>query len=252
MKARLISIWVWLEITLVVIVSTVLMTVLFILTAPFDRLRRVVGRFFRFCGTMIVRLNPLWSLKLTGTGMPKESQPYVVVANHQSLGDIPIISFLPWEMKWLSKEANFKVPGLGWMMKMAGDIPLRRGEKESAQSAMARCRWYLERGMHIMIFPEGTRSADGEIAPFKDGAFRLAIETGRPILPVVVAGTRHALPKDSLVFGSKCKVRMEVLPAIAVDGLSMEDLPVLKERVRSVMAAAYEKLGKSAPIWPEE
>lgn len=250
MKAKLISIWIWLEIIMVVIVSTVLMTLVFLLTAPFDRVRKMTGRFFRLCGTMIVRLNPMWSVKLSGA-MPKEGGPYVVIANHQSLGDIPIISFLPWEMKWLSKEANFKVPGLGWMMRMAGDIPLRRGEKESAHSAMAKCRWYLEHGMHVMIFPEGTRSADGEIAPFKDGAFRLAIETGRPILPVTVAGTRHALPKQSLVFGSKVKVRMEVLPPVSVEGLSMDDLPALRDKVREDVAQAFERLGKSAPIWPE-
>lgn len=253
MKARLISLWIWLEIALVVLVSTVLMTLLFLLTAPFDRLRRVVGRFFRLCGTMIVRLNPLWSLKRSGGSLPKEGGPYVVISNHQSLGDIPVISFLPWEMKWLSKEANFRVPGLGWMMRMAGDIPLRRGEKESAQTAMTKCRWYLDQGMNVMIFPEGTRSSDGEIAPFKDGAFRLAIETGRPILPVVVAGTRYAIPKDSLLFeGGKCKIRMEVLPPVGVEGMTMEDLPKLREKIRSEMAVVYERLGKAAPMWPPE
>ncbi|UQA60836.1 lysophospholipid acyltransferase family protein [Polyangium aurulentum] len=252
MKAKLVSIWNWVEIVTVVLVSTGLVAIVFVCTTPFDPLRKVVGRFFRICGTMLVRLNPLWSVKISGWERPKKSGPFIVVANHQSIADIPAISYLPWEMKWLSKEANFKVPGLGWMMSMAGDIPLRRGERESAKSAMARCKWYLDRGMSVMIFPEGTRSSDGEIKPFKDGAFRLALETGVPILPIAIAGTRHAIPKSSWVFGVKCQARIEVLPPIDVKGMNIEDVDALRDRVRSDISAAFERLGKWMPTLPED
>lgn len=252
MKAKLVSIWNWVEIFTVVLVSTGLVAIVYVCTTPFDPLRKVVGRFFRICGTMLVRLNPLWSVKWGGWQRPKNSGPFIVVANHQSIADIPAISYLPWEMKWLSKEANFKVPGLGWMMSMAGDIPLRRGERESAKSAMARCKWYLDRGMSVMIFPEGTRSADGEIKPFKDGAFRLALETGVPILPIAIAGTRHAIPKSSWIFGVKCQARIEVLPPVEVKGLGLEDLDALRDRVRSDISAAFERLGKWMPTLPED
>ena len=252
MKAKLVSLWNWFEIITVVLVSTLVLALVFVFTAPFDRLRKVTGRLFRICGTMLVRLNPLWSVKLTGYRRPKNSGPFIVVANHQSIADIPAISYVPWEMKWLSKESNFKVPGLGWMMSMAGDVPLRRGEKESAKSAMARCKWYLERGMSVMIFPEGTRSSDGEIKPFKDGAFRLALETGVPILPIAVAGSRHSIPKNSWVFGMKCQVRIEVLPPVEVKGMSEGDLDTLRDRVRNDIAAAFERLGKWAPTLPAD
>jgi 1-acyl-sn-glycerol-3-phosphate acyltransferase len=252
MKAKLVSIWNWVEIFTVVLVSTGLVAIVFVCTAPFDPLRIVAGRFFRICGTMLVRLNPLWSVKTGGWKRPKGSGPFIVVANHQSIADIPAISYLPWEMKWLSKEANFKVPGLGWMMSMAGDIPLRRGERESAKSAMARCKWYLDRGMSVMIFPEGTRSSDGEIKPFKDGAFRLALETGVPILPIAIAGTRHAIPKSSWVFGVKCQARIEVLPPVPVAGLGMDDAESLRDRVRADISAAFERLGKWMPTLPED
>jgi 1-acyl-sn-glycerol-3-phosphate acyltransferase len=251
MKAKLVSLWNWFEIITCVSVSTALVFLVFVLTAPFDRVRKVVGRFFRICGTMLVRLNPLWSVRIHGRPTLPGKGPYVVIANHQSIADIPALAYLPWEMKWLSKESNFKVPGLGWMMRMAGDIPLRRGERESAQSAMTRCRWYLERGMSVMIFPEGTRSSDGEIAPFKDGAFRLAIETGCPILPIVIAGTRHAIPKNSWIFGVKCQARIEVLQPIPVKGITMEDLEALKERARRDISVAFERLGKSQPLLTE-
>jgi 1-acyl-sn-glycerol-3-phosphate acyltransferase len=248
MKAKLVSLWNWFEIITLNILSTALLFVVFVCTAPFDRVRLVTGRLFRICGTMLVRLNPLWSVRITGITLPRGAGPYIVVANHQSIADIPALSYLPWEMKWLSKASNFKVPFLGWMMWMAGDIPVRRGEKESAQSAMKRCRWYLDRGMSVMIFPEGTRSGDGEIAPFKDGAFRLALETGRPLLPIAVAGTRHAIPKNSWVFGVKCQARIEVLPPIDVKGLTMDDLAALRERVRREISVAFDRLGKSQPV----
>lgn len=251
-KAKLVSLWNWFEITTIVLVSTVLVAILFVLTAPFDRVRRIVGRFFRICGTMLIRLNPLWSAKVTGWKMPRGSGPFIVVANHQSIADIPAISYLPWEMKWVSKESNFKVPAFGWAMSMVGDVRLRRGEKESAKSAMTKCKWYLDRGMSVMLFPEGTRSADGEIKPFKDGAFRLAIETGYPILPVAVAGTRHAIPKNSWVFGVKCQARVEVLRPIETKGLTMDDLESLKQRTRSEISDAFERLGKWMPTLPQD
>jgi len=252
MKSKLVSLWNWFEIIAVVVVSTFLVGLVFVLTAPFDRVKKIAGRFFRICGTMLVRLNPLWSVKVSGWKRPKKSGPFIVVANHQSIADIPALSYLPWEMKWLSKESNFKVPGLGWMMYMAGDVPLRRGERESAKSAMSRCKWYLDRGMSIMIFPEGTRSADGEIKPFKDGAFRLALETGHPILPVSVAGTRHAIPKNSWVFGVKCEARIEVLTPVSVEGKTLDDLEAIKEQVRNEISASFERQGKWMPTLPEK
>jgi 1-acyl-sn-glycerol-3-phosphate acyltransferase len=234
-KAKIVSLWNWFEIVTLVIVSTVLVALVFVLTVPFDRVRRVVGRFFRICGTGLVRFNPLWSVKVTGWQKPRGAGPFVVVANHQSIADIPAISYLPWEMKWVSKESNFKVPGLGWMMSMAGDV-----------------KWYLDRGMSVMLFPEGTRSSDGEIKPFKDGAFRLALETGYPILPVAVAGTRHAIPKNSWVFGVKCQARIEVLEPIETKGLSMDDVDSLKERTRGLISASFERMGKWMPTLPQD
>lgn len=248
MGKRLVSLWNWFEVIAIVIIATVLVSVVFVLTAPFDRVRRIAGRTLRRFGAMIVTCNPLWKVRRSGFRVAKGDGPFVVIANHQSIADMSVISHLPWEMKWLSKESNFKIPGLGWMMRMAGDIPLRRGDKESAGTAMTRCRFYLDHGMSVMIFPEGTRSGDGEIAPFKDGAFRLAIESGRAILPVVIAGTRHAIPKNSWVFGGKCEARLHVLPPVSVEGLSLEDIAALKERVRESVVEAFEKLGKSSPV----
>lgn len=244
----LISIWNWTQICVIVSLWTLVVGFFFVLTAPFDRVRRITGRWFRRGGIAIITLNPLWKVHIRGYKVKKGEGPFVVVANHQSIADIPVISHLPWEMKWLSKESNFKLPVFGWMMRMAGDVPLRRGDSSSASSAMARCRWYLERGMSVMIFPEGTRSRDGSIGAFKDGAFRLALETGYPILPVAVSGTRYTIPKHSWVFGGKCNLTVEVLPPVDVKGWVPERLEDLKAHVRAEIVEHF--LSHPTPLAP--
>jgi 1-acyl-sn-glycerol-3-phosphate acyltransferase len=124
---------------------------------------------------------------------------------------------------------------------MAGDIPVKRGFGPSAVEAMERCRVSLRNRVSVIFFPEGTRSIDGNMLPFKDGAFRLAIETGVPILPLAVAGTRTALPKHDWRF-NPARAVVEVLPSIETAGLTLEDLPQLKERVRTTIQVARDAL----------
>jgi 1-acyl-sn-glycerol-3-phosphate acyltransferase len=107
------------------------------------------------------------------------------VSNHQSFTDTAIISMLPWEMKWLAKSSLFWIPFIGWAMWLAGDIKVHRGNRDSAKDAMKQCKEWLTRGANVMIFPEGTRSKTGVMGEFKEGAFRLAIETkSTAIVPV--------------------------------------------------------------------
>ena len=186
--AYLLSAWAWIETVALVLVGTPIMLVVFCLTAPFDRGRYISGRLFRLIGVASVKLNPLWRFDTTGHTISDPRRPYVVVSNHESYADIFLISHLPWEMKWMSKEAMFKVPFFGWMMRMAGDIAIVRGEKSSTIKAMTTARALLKAKVSIMMFPEGTRSRGGEMLPFKDGAFKLALEVGAPILPLVVWG----------------------------------------------------------------
>src|SRR5690554_264205 len=177
------------------------MAVVYIFTVPRDPGRYTVGRWFRRAAVTSVALNPLWDFRVSGYRPPDPRRPYVAVSNHESLADIFLISHLPWEMKWLSKDTIFKIPIMGWMMRMAGDISVTRSNRSSRASAIEQCRDRLQKNVSVMIFPEGTRSKTSELLPFKDGAFRLAIELGLPILPIAVAGTRSAMQKGSLVFG---------------------------------------------------
>jgi len=237
------SAWGWFWIAVVIIAWFPTMVLMYVLTVPFDRGRYLIGWWFRRLGVAMATVNPYWSFRRGGVRVPDPRHPYVIVSNHESFADILLISHLPFEMKWLSKIEILKIPFIGWMMRMAGDIPIRRGFGPSAVEAMERCRESLRNRVSVIFFPEGTRSPDGRMLPFKDGAFRLALEAGVPILPLAVAGTGTALPKHDWRF-NRARARVEVLPPIETAGLTLDDLPELKARVRAAIEAARDELRK--------
>lgn len=233
----ILNLWAWISSIALVILSTPIMFVLFCLTAPFDKGRYAAGRFLRIVGITAVQINPLWDFKTIGPYITDPRRPYVVVSNHESYADIFLISHLPWEMKWMSKETMFNIPCFGWMMRMAGDIRLVREDKRSAVNALAAAHDRLAKQVSVMIFPEGTRSRDGELLPFKNGAFKLAIEAGVPILPLVVAGSRSCMAKGTFRF-QRARAWVKVLDPIPTTGLGTDDLMALKDRTRTIIAEA--------------
>lgn len=231
------SIWIWAVIGACLLLWFPLMVVLRLVTTPFDPGRYWVGLFFRKIAVVTTALNPLWHFRFSGSLPRDPRRPYIVVANHESFVDILLISHLPWEMKWFSKVELMRIPIMGWDMWLAGDIPILRGDRKSAVEAMRRCRTILDQRVSVMFFPEGTRSVDGQLLPFKDGAFRLAIDAGMPILPLVVCGTSTALRKhDWRVNPARAEVR--VLEPIETTGLTIADVPALRDRVRDLIAKA--------------
>lgn len=237
----IVSIWAWLVLAGCTVLWLPIMAVLRLATAPFDRGRYAVGYFFRQIPVVVAALNPLWRFRVAGIMPADPRRPYVVVSNHESFVDILLISHLPWEMKWLSKAELFRIPFLGWLLRLAGDIPIQRGFGPSAIEAIARCRRALGDRVSVMIFPEGTRSNTADLLPFKDGAFRLAIDAGVPILPLVVHGTSSALPKHDWRFGRSNAV-VRVLEPVETAGLTPADVPVLKDRVRRLIVEARTEL----------
>lgn len=224
---------------ILLLVALPLQALLLAVTAPFDRNRVVAGRFLRIVGVAITKTFPPWRLGVEGAWPGKG--PFVVVANHQSILDILLLSQLPREMKWVAKESLFKLPWIGWMLAMSGDIPVRRGDAESGGEALAKAKAYLARGMSVMIFPEGTRSTKGTMLPFKSGAFRLAIEAGVPVLPIAVSGTAHGMPKGD-PWVRPCRATARVLEPIPVDGLRPEDASKLRDAARARIAETLPSL----------
>ncbi|HWA59644.1 MAG TPA: lysophospholipid acyltransferase family protein [Gemmatimonadales bacterium] len=236
MYITLVSLWSWAVLATCLLVWLPILALIRLVTLPFDRGRYWAGFFFRKIAVVTATLNPLWRFRVSGTIPADPRRPYVVVSNHESFVDILLISHLPWEMKWLSKVEILRIPVLGWDMWLAGDVPVERGTRKSALKAMRRCQEVLAHRVSVMMFPEGTRSVSEEMLPFKEGAFRLAIDSGVPILPLVVKGTRSALPKHGWRFG-RSDAEVRVLPPVETAGLTTKDVAALTERVRNLILA---------------
>lgn len=228
------SLYAWTGIVLLVLLTLVVVA----LVRLFDRdpVRYRTGYVFRKMGSWLTRVNPAWKIRVSGTELVTNPRnPYIVVSNHQSMADIPCISRLPWEMKWVSKAVIYKVPVAGWLLRLVGDIPVDRGDKDSRGSVYDKARWVLEHKCSVMFFAEGTRAKDNRVLPFHDGAFKLAIATQTPVLPLVVDGSHNCLPKHSWLFRDHSKVRVQVLPPVETKGMTQQHVPVLRNLVRNAI-----------------
>lgn len=235
------SIWAWIALGLSIIVITPLVAVIRLVTLPFDPGAYHAGRMFRRIGVMHEKLNPLWHFSVTGHVPDDPRRPYVVVANHESFVDILLLCHVPMEMKWISKSDFFRYPLVGWCMRMVDDIRLDRDSAKSAVEVFHEAEDRLAKHVSVMIFPEGTRSTDGELQEFKTGAARMAIAAGAPILPIAVIGTRDALVKHDWRFG-RSHAEARVLDPIPTDGLTKHDAAALTEQMRSAIEDALTEM----------
>lgn len=227
------SLWIWSAVAVLIVGWLPLLATIRI----FDRdpvLYRT-GRWFRRLGVAMTKVNPSWKLHIDGEAVPDPRRPFVVVSNHQSMADIPILSNLPWEMKWIAKIELFRFPFVGWMMRLAGDIPVDRNDRRSGARMLLAAHRYLQQRCSVMFFAEGTRSPDGRVGSFNAGAFHLAIKAGVSILPVAVEGSAGCLPKKSWKFGPPLNIRLRVLPPVETTGLTTVHAEELRDRVRNLI-----------------
>lgn len=226
------------ELFLVASLGFVFVATVYVLTRPFDSRRVLSGKALRLVARSAAVLSPMWRFKIHGALPERLSPKTVCVSNHCSHTDVFLICHVPWEMKWLAKRSLFKLPFIGWGMWLVGDVGVDRGSAK-ALAALDECKRWLERGVPIMIFPEGTRSRTGETQPFKDGAFRLAIDAGADVLPMAVAGTENALSKHDWRPGFARGV-LRVGTPISTRGMTAADVQSLKqlafEQVRALRA----------------
>jgi len=205
-----------------------------------------IGRSFRRLGRLFCRVYP-WRIHISGREHLKPNRVYIIVSNHQSLTDIPIISHLKLDTKWLARAELFQVPVVGWMLRKAGDIPVARSDPHKRAVALLRSAKYLRRRCSVVFFPEGTRSPDGQVQPFWDGAFRLAIHEQVPILPLVVEGTGAVLPLNSWLFGKNRDIRLRVLEEVPVDSFTLTQTAELRDAVRQRIVEELQRLRQAEP-----
>jgi len=201
---------------------------------PFDRNRRAVHYFASWWGFHYVQINPFWRCRMEGREHIDPKKTYVIVANHQSLSDIMVLYGLFRPYKWVSKESILKIPFIGLNMRLNQYVTLKRGDIKSIRDMMQVCRDWLNRGASLLMFPEGTRSEDGEIHDFRDGSFRLAAECHVPVVPIVISGTREVLPKHSAKLNWKADIKVRVLPPINPDDFGGKAAP-MRDYVHDLM-----------------
>lgn len=185
-----------------------------VLTVPFDRRRVLLHLYSSAWAVCYIRVNPLWRLRTSGRRLLPWRGAAVLVANHASLVDILVLFDLFRPFKWVSKAEIFRVPVIGWNMRLNDYVPLVRGRGDSVRRMMAHCSRLLDAGCPVLLFPEGRRTDDGRLQTFKDGAFELAVRHGVPVYPIAVHGTGRALPKHGLVLRDQVNARVEVLPPL--------------------------------------
>jgi 1-acyl-sn-glycerol-3-phosphate acyltransferase len=238
----------WAFLTLSSIALFPIAVVIWALTAPFDRRRVLLHRFTCFWGSLYTWLNPAWPVTLTGLEKVDEDEACVFVANHLSLLDILVMFRLFRHFKWVSKVENFRVPCIGWNMRLNRYIELRRGDRSSVVQMMRECELALAGGSSIMMFPEGTRSPSGKMRTFKSGAFEIALKSKVPIHPIVLRGTADALPKRGFVLQGRHPITIQVLDRIPYADISQKSVEDLTAHVRAVIAAELgEKQLEPAP-----
>lgn len=238
MGRRLYSTLFWAFVALSSAVLFPVALLLWALTLPFDPRRRLLHFFTCFWASLYTWLNPAWPVTIGGREKIQSDRASVMVANHLSLLDILVLFRTFAHFKWVSKVENFRVPFIGWNMSLNGYIKLKRGDRTSVLRMMEACEKALAQGNSVMMFPEGTRSATGRLRPFSPGAFELALRTRSPVQPILIQGTREALPKRGFVLQGRHPIHITVLDPIPPESFEQLSAQELAQHVRTLMAEA--------------
>jgi len=183
-------------------IVTIVLSTIALFVSLFDSQGRALHRMAEFWARIHLMAS---GIRVSVTGLENiASPPYIFMCNHQSALDIfSLFVALPLQFKWIAKRELFFIPFLGWAMKRAGYISLDRKHPREAIKAMDDAAQKIRGGINIIIFPEGTRSEDGSLLPFKKGVFTLALRAKVPILPVGISGSSQLQPKGSFIPNKK-------------------------------------------------
>lgn len=197
------------------------------------------GRRQHWCARLWCRMiarTALADVRVYGAEHIRAGTSYVFLSTHQSYMDIPaMLGYLPAQLRIAAKKILFRIPFMGWHLWRAGHIPIDRSSTQNAVTSMQRAALYLQNGICAFVFPEGTRSRDGLLHPFKKGGFKLALQAQVPIIPITIIGTRAILPPDSIIFRPG-PIEMYVDEPIPTAGLTDDDIELLMRKVRKAMA----------------
>ncbi len=228
-------------------IYTIVLGTVSLLSTLVDRSGRVAHRCARIWSWLILATTGV-SVDVQGLDRLPREATFIFVSNHQSIYDIPVVfASLPYELRIIAKQSLGAFPFLGWHLRRSGHLLVDRKNPDRG-GILRRWRALVGEGLSLIIFPEGTRSADGRVGIFKAGSFLLAIEAGLPIVPLSVDGTRQVMSKGQLTTRPG-RATLIVHPPIATAGLGPGDARALAGRVRAIVAGT---VGGNAPQPGEE
>ena len=238
MLSALYYIFTLLQVTILFVVSILVL----IITYPFDKSRRWVHECSRLICALLYGVPFLMRRTIDGVENIDKTKSYVMVMNHNSGFDIFAAYKIPLNFRWVSKREVFRVPFMGPLLTIHGDIPIERGNPTEAMAkVLSLGKLWLNRGASVAIFPEGTRSKTGEINRFKMGAFNLAKEAEVEILPIVMTGTNKMFRKGWLMNWTN-HVAIRVLKPIPVEQVVATDVKDMAQQVHDSMVEALAEL----------
>ena len=225
---------VWVVLATIVIGTTVIVVGFFSRDGNAPHLvARAWARSILFVSGIHVHVNGLENLNVEDS--------CILMPNHQSNFDIPVLlGCLPIQFRWLAKAELFKIPIFGRGMRGCGYISIDRTNRKSAFQSLAEAATKIRNGVSVLIFPEGTRSWDGKILPFKKGGFVLSVDAGVPIVPIVIFNTWSIMSKGRLCIRTR-SVRMDILAPIPTSGYTRETKDDLMDSVRNTICNAFEE-----------
>ncbi|MCX6241826.1 MAG: lysophospholipid acyltransferase family protein [Bacteroidetes bacterium] len=231
----LVSCYFWFEFMLISAILVPFAFVIFLITFLFDKKLVILHKYTCIWSFIVLKLNFMWRIKVIGRKNISSKETYVMVSNHQSGADI-IVLFLLWKnYKWVAKKSLYYFPFIGWNMWLNRYIPVERGKPSSMRKMMSDAATMLRSGISLMIFPEGTRSKDGRLQAFKTGAFHLALETGKSIVPIVIKGTSMAIRKGGFLINRNHDIQAKVLPPIPYESIKGMDVKEVTLMVHNIM-----------------
>lgn len=220
---------------LIIAVATILGAVAALVARIFDRTGNAVLVLARWWSQLIVLLAGV-KVHVTSRATIDPKKPYVFMSNHASTVDIwTLFVALPVPVRMIAKKQLAAIPLFGWAMWAGRFIFIDRANAASARRSIDRAEARIRGGESALIFPEGTRTRDGNLGAFKKGGFHLAIDAGVPIVPVALSGTREAMPRGSLLL-KPGHVQVTIGAPFTTAGLTADDRDALLERVRAEIA----------------
>jgi len=214
-----------------------------ILSYPFDPKGRLGHHCAKLWGKVCLLANGV-RVEVEGLEHLHKGSPYIFMSNHQGSYDIfALLGCLPFQFKWLAKKELFSIPVLGWGMAAVGYISIDRAGTRETVEAMNKAAQRIREGMSVVVFPEGSRSPDGSIQPFKKGGFTLSIKSKTPIVPIAIVGSREIMAKDQLAVTSG-EIWMKVGHPIETRNCSLKDRKLLMEKVNDTISKAFEVLSQ--------